>query len=143
MVHPYTVHRHSGADPGIEKRGFVPLTCMVPPTRARAVRAYVRGLCTRPSITFLLRIVISLDSVTAIGFKGQRNNNCGGGRRPGFEAIRDSYSASRASCASQVAPPPTPGPSVSLEIKGPSAIATSGPPRRSTSAALALGLSVG
>ena len=25
-------------------------------------------------------------SVTAIGFKGQRNNNRGGGRRPGFEA---------------------------------------------------------
>ena len=25
-------------------------------------------------------------SVTAIGFKGQCNNNRGGGRRPGFEA---------------------------------------------------------
>ena len=73
----------------------------------------------------LLRIVISLDSVTAIGFKGH-NNNRGGGRRPGFEAIRDSCSASRACCASQVAPPPAPGPSVSLEINGPSAIATSG-----------------
>ena len=32
--------------------------------------------------------VYSLDSITAIGFKGQRNNNNrGGGRRPGFEAI--------------------------------------------------------
>ena len=30
--------------------------------------------------------IVSLSSVTAIGFKGQRNNNRGGGRRPGFEA---------------------------------------------------------
>ena len=52
-----------------------------------------------PIYYILLRTVISLDSVTAIGFKGQRNNNRGGGRRPGFEAIHDSCSASRTSCA--------------------------------------------
>ena len=30
--------------------------------------------------------IVQAFSVTAIGFKGQRNNNRGGGRRPGFEA---------------------------------------------------------
>ena len=29
-----------------------------------------------------------VQALTAIGFKGQRNNNRGGGRRPGFEASR-------------------------------------------------------
>ena len=66
-----------GADPGIEKRGFVPLTCMVPPMRARAVR----GLCTRPSIKLIT--YRDLDSVTVIGFKGQRKRRRDR-RRPGL-----------------------------------------------------------
>ena len=46
------------------------------------------SLETRPSPSSAIIITLTFEaSVTALGFKGQRNNNNrGGGRRPGFEA---------------------------------------------------------
>ena len=51
--------------------------------------AYVfSSLETRPSpSSAIIIITLTFEPLTAIGFKGQRNNNNrGGGRRPGFEA---------------------------------------------------------
>ena len=56
-------------------RAAYPVSLPVAP-RAQTPPVWVgSGHETRPSA-----------SVTVIGFKGRRNNNCGGRRRPGFEA---------------------------------------------------------